>query len=146
MRFLGPPDAGDRIDAHIPMDLSCAPGPDVRLRVGLAFRPRDPMVLRLTFDMADGAPVTWALSRDLLLDGLDAPAGQGDVQVSPHEHDPDLVRILLRSPGGTAELLAPAAALHAVLLRTDRLVPFGEEPCTAALDRELALLLQSTEG
>ena len=146
MRFLDQPDEGERIDARIPMDLSCGPGPEVRLDVAVGFRAQDPLVLRLTFDMADEAPVTWAISRELLLDGLCTPVGEGDVHIRPDDADPDLLRIVLRSPGGTAELLAPAPALHAVLLRSDRLVPFGEEFCALSLERELALLLQSTEG
>ncbi|WP_371481280.1 SsgA family sporulation/cell division regulator [Kitasatospora sp. NBC_00315] len=149
MRFLDLPDEGVRIDARVPMDLACGLGLEVRLQVGLAYRADDPMVLRLTFDMAgpaDEAPVTWVISRELLLDGLDAPTGEGDVHVRPDGTDPDVLRIILRAPTGTAELRAPAPAVHAVLLRSDRLVPFGEEFSAESLERELALLLQSTEG
>ncbi|WP_280725709.1 SsgA family sporulation/cell division regulator [Kitasatospora sp. MAA4] len=122
------------------MDLETEiPGVRHRLDVGVRYDDSDPLVVSLVFEAAGEVPISWAVSRDLLLEGLDRPSGLGDVHVRPAD-DGELV-IVLRTPSGTARLHAPAAALEALLLRTLILVPVGAEFAPGALERELDLLL-----
>ncbi|WP_051965993.1 SsgA family sporulation/cell division regulator [Kitasatospora mediocidica] len=122
------------------MDLETEiPGVRHRLDVGVRYDDADPLVVSLVFDAGDDVPISWAVCRDLLLEGLDRPSGLGDVHVRPAD-DGELL-IVLRTPSGTARLHAPAAALESLLLRTLLLVPIGAEFAPGALERELDILL-----
>jgi len=132
--------------ARLGMELEGPHGLTFRVPVELAYTTADPLVVELTFLLPGDLPVTWTISRELLLDGISAPTGEGDVHVCPHPDDPELVRIALRAPGGEALLTARIPALHEVLLRTDLLVPFGEEWTDSDLDLELAELLASADS
>jgi hypothetical protein len=131
---------------QITMELVTAAGLRYQLPVGLSFHQASPWAIELSFLLLGDRPIHWAVSRELLLDGLSTVAGEGDIRVRPLEwHDGELVAISLRSPDGEAELIAPLTALHAYLLRTDMITPFGEEFSDAWLDRGITSLLTDTE-
>jgi hypothetical protein len=130
------------LHGQITMELATAAGVGYRIPVGLSFRQATSWAVELTFLLPGDEPVRWTVSRELLLDGLSTVAGEGDIQVRPLKwHDADLVAISLRSPDGEAQLIAPLAALHAYLVRTDMLTPFGEEFSDEWLERGIARLL-----
>jgi hypothetical protein len=113
-------------------------------RVELVYDPADPFAVRLTFDLPGDPPVTWVFGRELLLDGITRPTGEGDVRVLPVPGDDEDfmdVRIELHSPDGAAVLISPAIPLIAFLGRTDRVLPMGQEHTVADLDRQLELIL-----
>ncbi|WP_156178675.1 SsgA family sporulation/cell division regulator [Saccharothrix sp. ST-888] len=143
---LGPlePATRRRLHTRLAMDLESPLGPRFPLQVEFDYREDDPLVVRLTFPVPGDHPVTWAVSRELLLAGLSAPSGTGDVQVRPAPGG--LVELHLHSTVGSALLLATAEALHAVLLRTGQLVPFGTEVSEERLHRGLERLLRSPAG
>ncbi|MGE7435234.1 MULTISPECIES: SsgA family sporulation/cell division regulator [Kitasatospora] len=126
------------------MDLESPLGPRFPLDVECDYLEDDPLVVRLTFPAPGDTPVTWAVSRDLLLAGLSAPSGTGDVHVRPVPGG--LVELHLYSATGSAVLLADANALHSALLDTGQLVPFGAEFSPERLRRGLELLLRSPAG
>lgn len=127
---------------QIIMELATRSGISFQIPVRLTFDRSTPWAVGLTFLLPGDDPVRWTVSRELLLDGLSDVAGDGDIQVRPVEWlDQDLIAISLRSPDGEAELLAPLAALHAFLLRTDLIAPFGQEFPEEWLDRGIAGLL-----
>jgi hypothetical protein len=133
------------LHGQITMELATAAGLGYRIPVRLSFHRATSWAIELTFLLPGDEPVRWTVSRELLLDGLSTVAGEGDVQVRPLEwHDGDLVAISLRSPDGEAELLAPLAALHAYLVRTDMMTPFGEEFSDEWLERGIIRLLTDT--
>lgn len=109
-----------------------------RIPVELDFDSADPYAVRFTFDLPGDAPVTWAFSRELLLDGLSRPAGEGDIHVEPvsgaHLSD---VFVSLQVGSEQALFRVGAAPLVAFLDRTDRLVPLGQEETGGTLDAEL---------
>src|SRR5712671_4388299 len=55
----------------------------VPLMASLYYRGQDPYAIRIAFHVGAGAPVEWALARDLLAAALEARAGIGDVQAWP---------------------------------------------------------------
>ncbi|WP_441245889.1 SsgA family sporulation/cell division regulator [Kitasatospora sp. McL0602] len=134
-------DSGVR--ARLAMELEGGPGLSYQLRADVEYRTADPLVLGLTFHLPGDTPVTWTVSRELLLDGLSAPAGEGDVRVRPHPDSPDHAQLQLHAPGGSAHLSVTRGALHEVLLRTDLLVPFGEEFTDGGLERAVAGWLEA---
>ncbi len=117
-----------------------------RIPVELRYETCDPYAVRLTFHLPGDAPVTWAFGRELLVDGVIRPSGDGDVRITPAE--PDAFEVLIRLQVGCDQALfrSGAAPLVAFLDRTDKLVPLGQERSLAdfethldeALDRILA--------
>jgi hypothetical protein len=102
-----------------------------------AYDSGDPLAVRVEFLMPLGGPEGWTFARELLAEGLDAPAGQGDVVLRP-EDDRTHVCIMLRgADGAVATLRAAERALRDFLDRSHARVPAGDEQCTPALDRWL---------
>jgi hypothetical protein len=83
-------------------------------------------------------PVTWVFARDLLLEGLSAPAGDGDVHIAPVSPDrfSDVV-IRLQVGEEHAVFRASGPSLMTFLDRTDLLVPVGQEQAVADFDSSL---------
>src|SRR5690606_10832257 len=109
----------------------CSLGSDdvsFRIPVELRYDSCDPYAVRLTFHLPGDAPVTWAFGRELLVDGVVRPCGEGDVRVAPVEPDA-LGEVLVRLQVGSDQALfrSSTAPLVAFLDRTDKLVPLGQE-------------------
>ncbi|HVV10551.1 SsgA family sporulation/cell division regulator [Amycolatopsis sp.] len=111
----------------------------VPVRVFLRYDVTDPFAVVLDFTTAAGL-VTWHLSRDLLIEGLEYGVGDGDVYVAPDSELADRVWVVLTAPTGTAHLAFVRPELVAVLAETRRLVPQGSESGLIDWNRELALL------
>lgn len=109
-----------------------------RIPVELRYEACDPYAVRLTFHLPGDAPVTWAFGRELLVDGVGRPCGEGDVRVSPAEPD-SLGDVLIRLQVGCDQALfrSSTAPLIAFLDRTDKLVPLGQEGSLADFDAHL---------
>jgi hypothetical protein len=117
----------------------------VPVRVELSYSSRDPYAVQASFRTGQGSPVDWVFARDLLADGLLAPAGTGDVRVKPllsGARDDERVEVELASPSGHAVFTTQARPLAEFLDRTFELVPATSEyswlDFDAALDQLLA--------
>jgi hypothetical protein len=86
----------------------------------------------------EGDAVTWTFARDLLEEGLERPAGRGDVQLWPC--GPGHTVVELHAPGGIAMLLFAAPLLRRFLQHTYAAVPAGQEDLQDAVDRGLEAL------
>ncbi|MGK4582205.1 SsgA family sporulation/cell division regulator [Kitasatospora sp. HPMI-4] len=131
------------VQGHVVMHLVVSQELSFRILVDLEYDPLDPYAVRLTFHLPGDEPVTWVFARELLLDGLCRPAGEGDVHIQPLGEQLSEVGVVLRSPEGEALLRASSSPLIAFLARTDRLVPLGEERTGGDLDAQLALILST---
>ncbi|SDX55637.1 Streptomyces sporulation and cell division protein, SsgA [Amycolatopsis xylanica] len=109
------------------------------VQADLRYDPADPYAVFIGFHTGRGT-VRWMFGRDLLADGLLAPAGEGDVIVRPATH-PALVLVELNTPGGSAVLEAPADQLAAFVNRTYEVVAPGEEQACFDFDLELSKLV-----
>jgi hypothetical protein len=114
-----------------------------------------PVTCRLSYDSADAFAVTaqftlgqqqttWVFGRDLLQAGLQAPSGEGDVQIRPGFDDEGrpAVYLELLSPEGRALLRASAARITTFLRATQILVPVGGESERIDVDELLRELLR----
>ncbi|MER7834737.1 SsgA family sporulation/cell division regulator [Streptomyces sp. NPDC096040] len=112
---------------------------DMRLR----YEPGDPYAVRAVFK-APGSDdtVEWIIGRDLLIDGLKGPAGEGDIRIWPAGESAhcDLFA-LLTPPDGRALLKGPVQEIKAFLQETEALVPRGTETEHIDVDALLAHLL-----
>ncbi len=99
------------------------------------YRLEDPFAVCVVFSVGE-AQVCWTFARELLRDGLSAPAGQGDILVAPA--GAARVTLTLRSGSGLAMLACDRAELVEFVQRIYEMVPEGRESTHIALDRFLA--------
>ncbi|PYC84414.1 SsgA family sporulation/cell division regulator [Streptomyces tateyamensis] len=116
------------------------------LLVALRYRAADPLAVQLVFpreyslDEPTGpGEVVWTFARQLLAEGLETPAGLGDVHIRPGRGPHTMVE--LRAAEGVALLAFEAGELRRFLRAGYRLVPEGREHLHLDADRALAELL-----
>ena len=111
------------------------------LETELSYDPADPLAVTATFATIAGR-VRWTFGRDLLIEGLVAPAGDGDVHVWPWvEKDGTSVVIMeLCSPGGEALVQGRAADIAAFVEQTTRSVAPGTEDALLDVDAAIAAI------
>ena len=112
-----------------------------------SYDPSDPFAATLTLK-ASPRDVRWTFARDVLIDGLFEPAGEGDVVVFPFL-DPETgsaVTVLeLRSSDGTFMAQVAQQALQAFVRAMLDSVPLGAESDLVDLDRLVELLVAPQE-
>ncbi|MGW1211754.1 SsgA family sporulation/cell division regulator [Streptomyces sp. NPDC002499] len=128
----------ESVQAEVMMSFLVSEELSFRIPVELSYESCDPYAVRLTFHLPGDAPVTWAFGRELLIDGVGRPTGEGDVRVSPADPD-SLGELLIRlQVGGDHALFRSSTApVIAFLDRTDKLVPLGQEGALADFDAHL---------
>jgi hypothetical protein len=109
-----------------------------------SYDPADPYAVTMRLEARCGS-VTWTFARDLLAEGIFAPAGDGDVQVWPclNNSGAAVVIVELCSPDGTALLQTPARAIQRFVSATYDAVPAGSESARVSIDDLVARLLES---
>ncbi|QKW23859.1 SsgA family sporulation/cell division regulator [Kitasatospora sp. NA04385] len=134
--------ATTRPTVHLVVDVVVTPELHVPVAARLRYRADEPYTVHLDNHVDLPDPVTWALSRDVLLAGLTRPAGLGDMSVTPGD-GPDHGHVLLSLHGEEASALLriPARALRDFLRRTECVVPVGLERDHVDLDAVVRRLL-----
>ncbi|MGW3493304.1 SsgA family sporulation/cell division regulator [Streptomyces sp. NPDC001020] len=128
----------ESVQAEVMMSFLVSEELSFRIPVGLRYETCDPYAVRLTFHLPGDAPVTWAFGRELLVDGVGRPCGDGDVHIQPAEQD-TFGDVLIRLQVGADQALfrSGAVPLVAFLDRTDKLVPLGQEGVLSGFDAHL---------
>ncbi|AZS72069.1 SsgA family sporulation/cell division regulator [Streptomyces lydicus] len=135
------------VERELELGLVLSPEHSIPVPARLRYRTDDPYAVHVTFHIGSDSPVSWTFARELLVEGVFRPCGDGDVRVWPTKRDGrSLVCIVLDSPDGQALLEAPAAAVSAWLERTLRLVPPGAEQRHLGLDKGLSDLFAMASG
>lgn len=120
--------------------IATAPGPHA-VPAQLHYKPADPLAVRISFPpeiSLDGAAVDWAFARELLAEGLRAPAGRGDVRIRPY--GPERTVMEFHADEGVAMVQMKTADVRRFLERSYAAVPAGREQAHLDVDRELAEL------
>ncbi|MFT4081109.1 MAG: SsgA family sporulation/cell division regulator [Nocardioides sp.] len=124
--------------------LSCLDpwGRTVDVPTTLGYRQHDPYAVSLTFHAPSG-DVEWVVSRTLLLHGMAAPTGEGDVRVAPSidENGRAVAVIDFHSPDGRLVAITSSRMVQEFLARTFAAVPVGSEHEFLDLDALVADLL-----
>jgi hypothetical protein len=132
----------ESVQAEVMMSFHVSEELSFRIPVELRYETRDPYAVRMTFHLPGDAPVTWAFGRELLLDGINVPSGDGDVHIAPTgPQGLSDVAIRLQVGGDRALFRVSAAPLVAFLDRTDKLVPLGQERTLADFEDDLDVAL-----
>ncbi|MFJ4897551.1 MULTISPECIES: SsgA family sporulation/cell division regulator [unclassified Streptomyces] len=111
----------------------------------LSYDRTDPFAIRMAFPAPatlEGTEVSWEFSRELLAEGMDVPAGVGDVRIRPFGYDRTVLEF--HAPEGIAMVHVRTADLRRFLRRTQQLVPVGGEHRFLDLDRSLTDLLDGS--
>lgn len=111
----------------------------------LSYDRTDPFAIRMAFPAPatlEGTEVSWEFSRELLAEGMDAPAGLGDVRIRPFGYDRTVLEF--HAAEGVAMVHVRTADLRRFLGRTQQLVPVGGEHRFLDLDRSLTDLLDGS--
>lgn len=117
-----------------------------------------PVVTRWTYSATDPFAVTlgvrtrqdrwveWLLARDLVVEALTGPAGEGDIRMSPQVvQGYDIVEIEIRSTDGRAVLEVDRDLLGHFVEASTELVALGEELGQMDLDEEIAKIMSCAE-
>ena len=114
------------------------------VRASLRYDPADPYAVHVLFhaESAGGEAVSWSFARELLVTGLDEPAGIGDVRVWPWATPRGgFVALALSSPDGNALFEVPRSVLVRFLRRTYVAVPRSRETEYLDIDAAVTRLL-----
>lgn len=110
------------------------------MTVQLTYDPTDPYAVGLLFDPLDLA-VDWLVDRELLRQGVERTAGEGDVRIATYSLScGDVTVVTVSSHQGTADFSFTTDDLIEFLVETEDLVPIGCESSIvqAQLEGELS--------
>src|ERR1041384_259483 len=99
----------ESVQAEVMMSFLVSEELSFRIPVELRYETCDPYAVRLTFHLPGDDPVTWAFGRELLIDGVGRPCGDGDVRISPAGADV-LGEVLIRLQVGADQALFRSGA------------------------------------
>jgi hypothetical protein len=133
-------------DVALDITVECMDDRGIRHEIDtvLSYAASDPFAVAMTFVTSDGNLV-WTFGCDLLIRGIEAPSGEGDVHVSPAIglSGRAMVSIELSSPDGHLVLLARASDVVDFIARTAAVVSPGNESDAFDADLLISQLLAS---
>ncbi|MYS22091.1 Streptomyces sporulation and cell division protein, SsgA [Streptomyces sp. DvalAA-14] len=135
------------VERELEMQLVLSPERSIPVPVRLAYRTVDPYAVHIVFHVGSDTPVNWTFARELLVEGVFRPCGNGDVRIWPTKvNGRSVICIALSSPDGDALLEAPSSPVSAWLERALRVVPPGTEHEQLSMDDGLSRLLAPAAG
>ena len=136
--------APDIVMQAVALELVDADGAVTPIRAELQYDPSDPFAVTMVF-ITGTQNVRWTFSRDLLIEGLYEPSGDGDVHVWPClDADGNAVVIVeLCSPDGEALVQSRTGELQSFADRMCAMVPLGEESAYLDLDAAIAAIFNA---
>lgn len=132
------------VTQSVDMDCVDGTGQAMALEAELGYTPADPYAVSATF-RTTGGDVIWTFARDLLIGGLSAPAGDGDVHVWPclDSGGRAVVIVELNSPDGELLVQVPSKDLYRFVNRTLSAVPAGGEGDFIDIDLLISQLIDA---
>jgi len=129
------------VTQSVTLELIDASGTATPMQADLTYDPRDPYAVTAVF-LTGAGNVRWTFGRDLLVDGIYEPTGDGDVHVWPClDADGHAVVIIeLCSPDGEALVQARTGDLNTFVERMTGLVAPGAESEFMDLDATIAAI------
>jgi Streptomyces sporulation and cell division protein, SsgA len=110
------------------------------LPVDLLYQPEDPLAVTMVLRGPDAEEVRWTFAWDLLTSGLAAPAGEGDVRVSPATDGFHGVEVAL-APSFAVRVRLPDQEVAAFVRALGARQGCDADRVGTALDRELAVIM-----
>ncbi|HZG92981.1 MAG TPA: SsgA family sporulation/cell division regulator [Pseudonocardia sp.] len=108
------------------------------------YRTADPFAVGLAVRIEQGRWVEWLVARDLVVESLDRPAGEGDIRMRPrYIGGCPIVEIEIRGTDGRAVLEVDRHLLHRFVGDTLAVVALGAEVDQVDLDAEIARITRT---
>jgi hypothetical protein len=108
------------------------------------YRAADPFAVAFAVRIEEGHWVEWLVARDLVVEALSGPVGEGDIRMAPKSAQGyEVVEIEIRSNDGRAVLEVDHDLLHRFVHATIAVVPLGQESSRIDLDSEIARITRS---
>lgn len=130
------------ITQDIVLDCVDLSGTTRQLEAELAYDAKDPFAVTMTFRTRAG-DVPWVFCRELMLNGIADPAGDGDVHIWPSIDLQGRAVVVIELNSNTGSFVAQARTpdVYRFLTRTMAMVPLGSE--TIDVDAMVDFLLPS---
>ncbi|GAA1240252.1 SsgA family sporulation/cell division regulator [Kitasatospora nipponensis] len=115
---------------------------EIPLRSSWSYDAGDPYAVHVDFRLPLGSTERWSFARELLAQGMDLPAGSGDVEIAPevgHRH----VLLLLHGGSGSAVVRVGQHPLREFLDTAFAHVPAGSERSDDELEQWLRSVLDA---
>lgn len=108
----------------------------------MEYRADEPYAVYATFHTGV-ADIGWVFARDLLVEGMQRPSGDGDIVISPEWHGrvPQVV-LALNSPSGLAVMECDRSHIEVFLRHTYGIVAVGEESASLDVDGCIEAILR----
>lgn len=122
-------------------------GQETPLLTRWTYQADDPFAVMMSISRPSGRWIDWLMSRDLLVEGLNHPAGIGDVRLTPfRDEEFDVVEIRIGDEEGFAALEFDRDLLERFLDATYDIVPDGAESNMINIEAELEKVTNSLFG
>ena len=129
------------VSRNIDMEIVLDNGMSMPMPCTLSYSVSDPFAVSAEFRSTEGS-VTWVFGRELLMQGLHGPAGDGDIRITPvHAPSQSKLRLSLSSPHGQAVMEGALSDVQDFIDATLQLLPEGFEWQHLNFDNGLSELL-----
>ena len=104
----------------------------------------DPFAISLAIATRSDRWIEWLVARDLVIESISGPVGEGDIRMTPQEvQGYDIVEIEIRSADGRAVLEVDRDLLRHFIEATLDIVALGDELNRLDLDEAIAKITRS---
>jgi hypothetical protein len=122
-------------------------GQEMPLLTRWSYRADDPYAVTMSISRPSGRWIDWLMARDLLVEGMIAPSGLGDVRVAPFSDDEfDIVEVKIGDDEGFAALEFDRELMERFLASTFELVVAGGESDALDLTAAIEKITNSCPG
>jgi hypothetical protein len=149
------PDIGEgrRMSNHTQIDsvqqdmFAVLHGQETPLLTRWSYRSDDPFAVMMSIARPSGRWIDWLMGRDLVVDGMDGPAGIGDVQLTPFTDDEfDVLEVKIGDDEGFASLEFDRDLIERFLDATYDIVALGTESTLIDVEAEIEKITTSWAG
>jgi Streptomyces sporulation and cell division protein, SsgA len=122
-------------------------GQETPLLTRWTYRSDDPFAVMLSISRPSGRWIEWLMSRELLVAGLAAPAGIGDVRLTPFEDEEfDVLEVRIGDDEGFAALEFDRDLVERFANATYEIVAAGDESAMIDVEAEIEKLTDTCFG
>ncbi|HEY1971383.1 MAG TPA: SsgA family sporulation/cell division regulator [Pseudonocardia sp.] len=122
-------------------------GQETPLLTRWSYRSDDPFAVMMSIARPSGRWIDWLMARDLIIEGLDQPAGIGDVQLTPFsDGEFDVLEVKIGDDEGFASLEFDRDLVERFLDASYDIVPVGAESTVIDVEAEIEKITDSCAG
>lgn len=119
-------------------------GQETPLLTRWTYRSDDPFAVMMSIARPSGRWIDWLISRDLIEEGLDIPAGIGDVRLTPFtDGEFDVLEVKIGDDEGFASLEFDRDLVERFLTASYDIVPPGAESAMIDVEAEIIKITNS---